>query len=119
MCEYWQLLESLVYIQQAETWSYDPIKVATSKETTPISDNLTFQVSPSSRFAINDLHNSYLHLDVERIFIYTKLGAGAITNDINVFVGDKHVVNFLKQIIICCNDITIIENLDFVFETNI
>ena len=46
MFEYWQLLESSVYTQQAEVGSYDPIKVVTSKEATQISGNLTFQVSP-------------------------------------------------------------------------
>jgi hypothetical protein len=47
MLEYWKLLESSVYIQQDETGSYDPIKLVTSKEATPIHDNLTFQVSLS------------------------------------------------------------------------
>jgi hypothetical protein len=46
--EYWQLLESSVYTQQAETGSYDPLKTVSSKEATPFSGNLTFQVSPES-----------------------------------------------------------------------
>jgi hypothetical protein len=71
MFEYWDLLESSVYTEQAEVGSYDPIKVVTSKETTPVTGNLTFQVSPVSRFAVNDLHNSYLRLEVERTFLYT------------------------------------------------
>jgi hypothetical protein len=50
MYEYWQLIESSVFTQQAETGSYDPIKVVTSKEATPISGNLTFQVSPVQDF---------------------------------------------------------------------
>jgi hypothetical protein len=58
MFEYYQLLESSVYAQQAEVGSYDPIKVVTSKEATPISGNLTFQVSPGSKFAVNNLHNA-------------------------------------------------------------
>jgi hypothetical protein len=62
MFEYWQLLESSVDTQQAETGSYDPIKVVTSKEATPNSGNLTFQVSPGSKFAVNDLHISYIRL---------------------------------------------------------
>jgi hypothetical protein len=60
MYKYWNLLESSVYAQQAEIGSYDPIKVVTSKEATPISSNLTFQVSPGSKFAVNDLHNAYI-----------------------------------------------------------
>ena len=46
--EYWQLLESSVYTQQAETGSYDPIKVVTSKEANPIARNFTIQISPGS-----------------------------------------------------------------------
>jgi hypothetical protein len=60
MFEYWQLMESSVYTQQAETGSYDRIKVVTSKEAVPISGNLTFQISPGSRFAVNDLNNAYI-----------------------------------------------------------
>jgi hypothetical protein len=85
MFEYWQLLESSVYTQQTETGSYDPIKVVTSKEATPISGNLTFQVSPGSKFAGNDLHKANLHLEVERTFIYTRSAAGAIGSNINIF----------------------------------
>jgi hypothetical protein len=103
--------------QQAETGSYDPIKVVTSKEATQISGNLTFQVSPGSRFAVNDLHNSYIRLEVERIFLYTRSAAGALNP--NIFLGDKHSANFIKQFRICCNDMTITENFDFVYETNI
>jgi hypothetical protein len=66
--------------------SYDPFKVVTSKEGTPISGNLTFQVSLGSRFAVNYLHNAYLHLEVERTFIYIRSDVGAISNDINVFL---------------------------------
>jgi hypothetical protein len=43
MFEYWKLIESSVYTKQAETGSYDPIKVVTSKEATPISGNLIFK----------------------------------------------------------------------------
>jgi hypothetical protein len=93
--------------------------VVTSKEATPISGNFTFQVSYGSRFAINDLHTAYLLLEVERTFIYTRSADDAIANDINVFFGDKNSDNFIKQFKICCNNITITENLDFVFETNI
>jgi hypothetical protein len=81
MSEYWQLMESSVYTQQAEVGSYDPIKVVTSKEAVPISGNLTFQISPGSRFAVNDLHNAYLRLEVERNFLYTNSGAGALGQD--------------------------------------
>jgi hypothetical protein len=119
MKEYWELIESSVFTQHAETGSYDPIKVVTSKEVTPFSDNLTFQVSPRSKFSVNDLHNAYLRLDVERKFTYTNSGAGALGVDTLVFVGDKHAANFIKQFRICCNDNTITENLDFVYETNI
>jgi hypothetical protein len=42
MFEYWQLIESSVFIKQAETGSSDPIKVVTSQEATQMSDNLTF-----------------------------------------------------------------------------
>jgi hypothetical protein len=92
--------------------SYDPIKVVTSKEATPVTINLTFQVSPGSRFAVNDLHNSYISLEVERIFLDTKSTGGAAA--LNIFLPDKHVANFIKQFRICCNDTTITENLDFV-----
>jgi hypothetical protein len=119
MKEYWKLIESSVYTQQAETGSYDPIKVVTSKEATPVSGNLIFQVSPGSKFSVNDLHNAYLLLDVERKFLYTNIGAGALANDLLSFVGDKHAGNFIKQFRICCNDNTITKNLDFVYETNI
>jgi hypothetical protein len=115
--EYWQLLGSSVYTQQGETGSYDPIKVITSKKATPISGNLTFQGSPGSRFNVNDLHNSYIRLEVERTFLYTKSGDGAV--NANIFLGDTHSANFTKQLRICCNDMTITENLDFVYETNI
>ena len=66
---------------------------------------------------MNDLHNSYIRLEVERVFLYTKNAGGAAA--INIFLGDKHSANFIKQFRICCNDTTITENLDFVFETNI
>jgi hypothetical protein len=59
MFEYWELLESSVFTQQAETGSYDSVKVVISKKATPISGNLTFQISPGSKFAVNDLHNAY------------------------------------------------------------
>jgi hypothetical protein len=36
-----------------------------------------------------------------------------------LFLGEKDTDNFIRQIRICCNDITITEFLDFVFETNI
>jgi hypothetical protein len=117
MIEYQQLLESSVYTQQAETESYDPLKVVTSKKAPPISDNLTFQVSPGSILGVNDFHNAYLCLEVERIFLYTKSAGGACKA--NIFHGDKPPCNFIKQFRICCNDITITENLDFVYETNI
>jgi hypothetical protein len=117
MFDYWKILESSVYTQQAETGSYDPIKLVIYKETTPISGNLTFQVSPGSRFAVNDLHNSYSRLEVERTFLNIKSYGGAI--NAQIFLGDKHSANFMKQFRICCNDMTITENLDFVYETNI
>jgi hypothetical protein len=119
MFEYWQLLESSVYTQQAETGSYDPLKMVTSKEAVPISGNLTFQVSPSSRFAVNDLHNAYLLLEVGINFIYTISGADGLTADIILFIGDKCAGNFIQRYRICCNDNPITEILDFVFETNI
>jgi hypothetical protein len=101
MIEYSQLLELSVYTQQAETWSYNPLKMVTSKAAVPISGNLTFQVSPSSRFAVNDLHNVYLLLDVERDFIYIKQGAGALATDTIVFVGNKHAGNFIQRFKFC------------------
>jgi hypothetical protein len=119
MLEYWQLLELSVYTQQAKTGSYDPIKEVTSKEANPISGNLTFQVSPGSKFAVNDLHNAYIGLNVERTFIYTNNAGAAVAHDLVAFIGDKHDDNFIKQFRICCNDNTITENLDFVYETNI
>jgi hypothetical protein len=76
MFEYYQLLESSVYAQQAETGSYDPIKVVTSKKATSISGNLSFQVSTSSRFEYHLYHScseicylSFL-LRFSRIVIY-------------------------------------------------
>jgi hypothetical protein len=42
--------------------------VVTSKEVTPVSGKLAFQVSPRFKFSINDFHNAYLHLEVERKF---------------------------------------------------
>jgi hypothetical protein len=117
MFEYWDLLESSVYTQQAEVGSYDPLKVVTSKEATPVTDNLTFQVLPGSKFAVNDLHNSYIRLEVARTFLYTTSGAAAV--NARIFLGDKHAANFIKQFRICCNDTTITENLYFVYETNI
>jgi hypothetical protein len=117
--EYWQLIESSVYTQQAETGSYDPIKVVTSNEATPVSGNLTFHVSPGSKFSFNDLHNAYLYLDIERKFTYTNGGVGSLGVDQIALVGDKHAGNFIKQFRICCNDNTITENLDFLYETNI
>jgi hypothetical protein len=93
---YWQLLESSVYTQQDETGSYDPIKVVTSKEATPISGNLTFQVSSGSRFDVNDLHNSYIRLEIEKTFIYTNSANGTISDDMIVFIGDKHAANIIK-----------------------
>jgi hypothetical protein len=119
MYEYWQLIESSVFNQQAETGSYDPRKVVTSKEGTPISGNLTFQVSPGSKFAVNDLYNAYVRLEVERAFIYTNNAGIPVGQNLVAFVGDKHAANFIKQFRICCNDNTITENLDFVYETNI
>jgi hypothetical protein len=113
MKEYWELIESSVFTQQAETGSYDPIKVVTSKEATPVSGTLTFQVSPGSKFAVNDLHNAYLRLDVERTFIYTNNTGAAVGQNLVAFVGDKHAANFIKQFRICCNDNIITENLDF------
>jgi hypothetical protein len=85
MFENWQLMDSSVFAQQAETGSYEPLKVVTSKEATPVSGNITFQVSRCSRFAVNDLHNAYLYLEVERSFVFTT--SGAITNPIQVFIG--------------------------------
>jgi hypothetical protein len=78
MKENWEFIESSVFTQQVETGSYDPIKVVTSKEATPISGNLTFQVSPGSRFVVNDLHNAYLYLDVERTFLILKVQEGLL-----------------------------------------
>jgi hypothetical protein len=121
MFEYWDLLESSVYTQQVQVGSYDLIKVVTSKEATPISGSLTFQASLGSRFAVNDLHNAYLHLEVERNFNYTN-SAGDVFGEgehLKIFLGDKHAGNFIQQFRICCNDITITENLEFVYETNI
>jgi hypothetical protein len=101
MKEYWELMESSVYSLQTETGSYDPIKVITSKEATQVSGNLTFQISPESKFSVNDLHNAYLSLDVERKFIYTNSGAGTLVADTIAFVGEKHEGNFIKQFRIC------------------
>jgi hypothetical protein len=42
-----------------------------------------------------------------------------VAHDLLVIVGDKHSGNFIKQFKICCNDNTITEILDFVYETNI
>jgi hypothetical protein len=117
MFEYWQLMESSVYTQQAETGLYNPMKVVTSREATPVSGNLAFQVSPGSRFAVNDLHNAYLYLEVERNFVFTT--GGAIVNPLLTLIGDKQSANFIDQYFVCCNDIEITENRDFVFETNI
>jgi hypothetical protein len=114
MKEYWELIESSVFTQQTETGSYDPIKVVTSKEATPISGNLTFQVSPGSKFAGNDLHNAYLRLNIQRTFIYTNNGGAPVAQNLIAFVGDKHAANLIKQFRICCNDNTITENLEFV-----
>jgi hypothetical protein len=119
MKEYWKLIESSVYTQQAETGSYHPIKVVTPKEATPVSGNLIFQVSPRSKFSVNNLHNAYLLLDIERKFLYTNSGADALRDDTLIFVGDKHPGNFIKQFRICCKENTIPENLDFLYETNI
>jgi hypothetical protein len=93
--------------------------VVTYKEDTPISGNLTFQVSPRSSFAVNDLHKAYLSLEVERTFSYTNSAGGAIAAELIIFFGDKHTGNFIKQFRICCNDNIITEILDFVYETNI
>jgi hypothetical protein len=119
MYEYWDLLESSAYAQQAEVGSYDPIKVVSSKEATPISVNLTFHISPGSKFVVNDLHNAYIPLQVERTFIYTNSAGSAVAHDLLVFVRDKHASNFIKQFRIFCNDTTRTENLDFVYELNI
>jgi hypothetical protein len=93
--------------------------VVTSKETTPISANLTFQVSPGSKFSVNDLHNAYIRLWVEKTFQYNNNTGVAVAHNLVAFVGDKHAANFIKQFRICCNYNTITENLDFVYETNI
>jgi hypothetical protein len=42
-----------------------------------------------------------------------------VAQNLLTFVGDKHAANFRKQFRICCNVITITENLDFIIETNI
>jgi hypothetical protein len=97
MFKYWQLMESSVYSQQAETGSYNPLKVVTSKEATPISGKMTFQVSPGSRFAVNDLHKPYLYLEVGRNFVFTT--GGAIGNRLITLIGDKHAANFLINIL--------------------
>jgi hypothetical protein len=47
--------------------------VVTSKKTIPISGNLTFHVSPGSRFAVNDLYNPYLRLELKESFFIPKV----------------------------------------------
>jgi hypothetical protein len=97
----------LIYFPQTDL-SPEPIEPMEVK----ISCFLNFIAS-----AIVDLNNLYIRLEVERTFLYTNNGAAAL--NARIFLGDKHAANFIKQFRICCNDTTITENLDFVYETNI
>jgi hypothetical protein len=41
------------------------------KEATPTTGNLTFQISPGSKFDVYDSHNAYLKMRVNRFLTYT------------------------------------------------
>jgi hypothetical protein len=87
------------------------------KEATPTTGNLTFQISPRSKFHVYDMHNTYLKMRVNRFLTYTR-DADPSQSTI-VFIGDKHEANFFRQLRIYYNDTLITESLDFVDETNI
>jgi ABC-type histidine transport system ATPase subunit len=72
--------------------------VVTSKEAAPISGNLIFQISQSSRFPIKDLHNAYLRLEVEKQFTYTYNAGDAIANNGVAFFGDNTQLISLKNL---------------------
>jgi hypothetical protein len=54
---------------------------------------------------------------VKRDLIYTI--DAQLTNPATIFLGKKHAANFISQALICCTDTLIVDNLDFVYETNI
>jgi hypothetical protein len=113
--DYWSLLESSIKVQQSEGGSYNSIVRNVPQESTPTSGNFTFQISPGGKFDIYDMHNSYLRLLVTRRLTYTRNADPAAV--LITFLGDKHEVNFFKQVRIYCSDTLIVEYLDFVLET--
>jgi hypothetical protein len=64
--DYWSKIESSVKIQQSERESYNPISRMVPKEAIPTTGNLTFQISPGSKFDVCDMHNAYLKMRVNR-----------------------------------------------------
>jgi hypothetical protein len=63
------------------------------------------------------LHSTYIKFDAEREFIYTT--DNQVNQVTTVFLGDKHAACFFNQIRICCNEMMIVGNLDFISELNI
>jgi hypothetical protein len=58
MYEYWSLIENSFSRQQAERGSYNPLINVILKEIISRTANFTFQMLPSTRFGVNDIHNS-------------------------------------------------------------
>jgi hypothetical protein len=72
------------------------------KEATPTTGNLTFQISPGSKFDVYDMHNADLIMRVNRFLIYTRDEDPSAA--LIIFIGDKHAANFFRHVRIYCND---------------
>jgi hypothetical protein len=92
--------------------------VITSKEATPISGNLTFQVSPDQNLLLITFITLMYFMKLKgTLFILEVLLVLVVM--ILIFLCDKHAGSLIKQFRIFYNDNTITENLDFVYVTNI
>jgi hypothetical protein len=69
-----------------------------SKEATPTTGNLTFRISPGSKFDVYDMHNAYFKMRVNRNLTYTFNGAIAQNTLLTAFLRDKHAANFFRQV---------------------
>jgi hypothetical protein len=63
--EYWRFMERSADAQQFKYGYYIPLVKTVTEEGGNISGNDNFQISPNVVFSVNDLHDSYLKLDVE------------------------------------------------------
>ena len=106
-----------VNTQQAEKGIYAAIRITIPKESTPILDNVTFQISPNDKLSVVDIHNFCIRLFAKHEILYNI--SGAIAQDATVFIREKYAANFVKQFNLYCNDILITSSLGFVYEINI